>query len=245
MEEKSKSILFLHGFTQNSTVFRNRIKVLLNALDKNFKNINYLIPDAPFIVEDNFNSEEIKRGWLYLDESNKSNCIPFEKEKEVVYLGLNESLQTLIKLNEENNMNIECIIGFSQGSLLATFLSILTTRKELLGEKFPNLKCLILVAGFIYPLPKNEEIKFYYHNIENLYQNVVSVNPIEESLKIQTPSLHVYGSSDPYISPEKSEKLTNLFSNVETHVHEGKHYIPTKKDNIEAYVNFLNKYLSK
>jgi predicted esterase len=164
----------------------------------------------------------------------------FEKEKEVLYLGLDESIQTLIKLNEENNQNIECIIGFSQGSLLATFLSILITRKEI-GDKFPNLKCLIIVSGFIYPLPKNEEIKFYYHNIENLYLSEI-VNNMDESLKIQTPSLHVYGLSDPYIASEKSEKLTNLFSNAERHVHDGKHYIPTKKENIDAYVNFLNKY---
>jgi predicted esterase len=241
MEENNRSILFLHGFTQNSITFRNRLKVLLNSLEKFFKNTNFLFPDAPFILEDNEKVEEIKRGWLYLDESNKLSSTLFEKEREVVYLGLNETLNAISKLNEENNYSIESIIAFSQGSLITTFLSILISHSDF-RKKFPNLKCIILVAGFIFPIPKNEEIDFFYSTIRKLYNNDDST--IEENEKIQIPSLHVFGNTDPYIIPEKSEKLTNLFANFETYVHEGKHYVPTKKDDVDAYINFLKKHLN-
>jgi predicted esterase len=241
MEDKNRSILFLHGFTQNSIAFRNRLKVLLNSLEKNFKNTKFLFPDAPFILEDNEKIEEIKRGWLYLEESNKMSSSLFEKEKEVTYLGLGESLDSITKLNEENNYSIESIISFSQGSLVSTFLSILITHTDL-RKKFPNLKCIILVAGFIYPMPKNKEIDFYYSTISKLYnENLTQI--IEESEKIQIPTLHVFGKSDPYIIPDKSEKLINLFSNFETYIHEGKHFVPTKKEDVEAYINFLKKHL--
>jgi len=240
-EEKNRSILFLHGFTQNSIVFRNRLKVLLNSLEKNFKNTKFLFPDAPFILEDSEKIEEIKRGWLYLDESNKMNSTLFEKEQEVTYLGLSESLEAITNLNEENNYNIESIISFSQGSLVSTFLSILVTHSDF-RKKFPNLKCIIIVAGFIHPIPKNKEIDFYYSTISKLY-NEDDNQHIEESDKIQIPTLHVFGKSDPYITPEKSEKLTNLFFNFQTYIHEGKHFVPTKKEDVEAYINFLKKYL--
>ena len=243
MEENKKSILFLHGFTQNSSVFRNRLKVLLTAIEKNFANINFLFPDGPFILEDNEKSEEVKRGWLYLDELNKLNSTLFEKEREVIYHGLNESLNSLSKLNEENNFNVECIIAFSQGSLLSTFLSILISHSNF-KKKFPKLKCLILVAGFIYPMPKNQEINFYFNTISKLYQSG-ETEIIPEKEKIQIPSLHIYGSSDPYIIPENSEKLANLFAASEKYVHEGKHYVPTKKEDVQIYINFLKKYLNE
>lgn len=243
MEENRKSILFLHGYTQNSLVFRNRLKVLLSALEKNFKNTKFLFPDAPFVLEENEKSEEIKRAWLFLDEANKLNSTLFEKEKEVTYFGLKESLNDLSKLNEENNYDIECIIAFSQGSLLATFLSILISQSEM-KIKFPRLKCVIIVAGFIYPMPKNEEIAFYLEKVSMLYQNDGVVNLTEEE-KIQIPSLHVFGSSDPYIIPEKSDRLTHLFAGSEKFIHEGKHYVPTKKEDIQVYINFLKKYLTE
>lgn len=48
--EKKSSILFLHGFTQNSEIFRKRLKVILKTFQSKFKNYQMLIPDAPHLL---------------------------------------------------------------------------------------------------------------------------------------------------------------------------------------------------
>jgi hypothetical protein len=47
---KKRSILFIHGFTQNSDIFRKRLKVILKTLQSKFKNHEMLIPDAPHLL---------------------------------------------------------------------------------------------------------------------------------------------------------------------------------------------------
>jgi pimeloyl-ACP methyl ester carboxylesterase len=49
-KEKKSSILFVHGFTQNSDIFRKRLKVILKSLQSKFKNHEMLIPDAPHLL---------------------------------------------------------------------------------------------------------------------------------------------------------------------------------------------------
>jgi predicted esterase len=242
MESNSKSILFLHGYTQNSLVFQKRLKVLTKAIEKLFPDFKLIFPDAPFELELETpkEEEEIKRAWLYLNEKDKMNTDDLINNSELNYLGLETSLQKLMSLNEENNLNIECIFAFSQGSLVATLLSILISHGEY-KKYFPNLKCIVLVAGFIFPFPINEEVKFYLQNLKKLYTE----EALSEEEKIQIPSLHVYGSADVYILPEKSQKLSHLFANSEQYEHKGKHFIPTGKDDLEVFLNFLKKYLNK
>lgn len=47
---KKSSILFIHGFTQNSLIFRKRLKVILKTLQSKFINYEMLIPDAPHLL---------------------------------------------------------------------------------------------------------------------------------------------------------------------------------------------------
>lgn len=49
-KNNKRSILFIHGFTQNSDIFRKRLKVLLKTLQSKFKNYEMLIPDAPHLL---------------------------------------------------------------------------------------------------------------------------------------------------------------------------------------------------
>jgi predicted esterase YcpF (UPF0227 family) len=48
--ENKSSILFLHGFTQNSEIFKKRLKVILKTLQSKFNKHEILIPDAPHIL---------------------------------------------------------------------------------------------------------------------------------------------------------------------------------------------------
>lgn len=46
-----KSILFLHGFTQNSDIFQKRLKAIIKTLNKKYDKYNLLFPDAPHILD--------------------------------------------------------------------------------------------------------------------------------------------------------------------------------------------------
>lgn len=224
---QKKSILFLHGFTQNSLIFNKRLKVIIKELAQKFKNYDFLIPDGPHILElsDIEPDEGYKRGWLYVNEENKMKFEDWDTIQSINYLGLKESVKQLENLSFNNNKNIECIFGFSQGALVTIFISLLYQNK--LKEVFPNLKCVVIVAGFIDPLPLNEELK-----------DIVSFEG-----KINIPSLHIYGSLDEFITPFKSERATKLFYNPEVYIHPGKHFIPSSKQDVEIISNFMKQYL--
>jgi len=48
--EKKKTILFLHGFTQNSEIFTKRLKVILKLFKTKLPSYQMLIPDAPHLL---------------------------------------------------------------------------------------------------------------------------------------------------------------------------------------------------
>lgn len=223
---KKKAILFLHGFTQNSVVFETRLKVLIKSIKKELPEYTILIPDAPFVLDEVNNN----RAWMYLNEENKMNSEEF-KNKEVVYKGLSTSIECIGKLCE--GYDIQCVFGFSQGSLLAIFLMIILHTKDI--GLFSDLKCVVLVAGFINPIPLNEELNKYVDNC---------LNNNDYSNKISIPTLHVYGEADEYIPASKSEKALVLFKDPETYVHKGKHCVPSTKGDVEKFLGYLKKYLS-
>jgi hypothetical protein len=223
MEIASKGkILFLHGFTQNAKIFEKRVKTLLNALKVNFPGYEFVIPDAPHVLEDNSNEEEVKRGWLYLNPTDKLCCNDFVKE-EVEYLGLDKSLKSILGLG---TADVKCIIAFSQGSLITLFLSALITNNDEYMKYFPNLKCVIITSSFIEPRPLNTEVK------DIIFKNEYPI-----------PSLHIIGEGDTFILPEKSKKAATLYKDAEVYFHPGKHFLPTKKEDLEYFISFLKKYL--
>jgi predicted esterase len=234
------SILFLHGFTQNSLAFQKRIKVLTKAIKQKLPNFDFIFPDAPYLLEEveNQPEEEIKRGWLYLNEEDKMSRVSFIKDPEVLFLGLNITIEKIIGINKNNFYNIECIFGFSQGALVTIFLSILICKSDY-RKYFPNLKCIVLVSGFVDPRPKNEELLFYIDKLRKANSSI----DLDKDEKLDIPCLNVYGIADEYILPDKSDKLKYLFDNIEIYPHKGKHYTPTSKDDIEIFIKFLKKYL--
>ena len=231
---KSK-ILFLHGYAQNSHIFNMRTKNLQKQLNKKFNNkFEYLFPDAPMILdkEDQKVENEIVRGWLKFEKVDD-----FYKAKTVKYIDLNEGIEYIFKIGDENK-DIEAIISFSQGSvvlILIIILSLYKNEKYNFKEHFPNLKCLICVSGFFRPFPENEEYQDLIDEVLNKDEKLVK--------KFDIPMMDVYGQNDQFVQNEKCKEITKFFSNYEIFCHKGKHYVPSSKQDIVKFENFLEKYL--
>jgi predicted esterase len=230
--EKKKSILFLHGKTQNSIIFEKRMKKFIKIFTKDIKDYHIIIPNGPYFMDESDKEkveEEKNRRWVF------STLNELREKSEMEYKGFEESLQIIIDIVEKNK--VEIIFGFSQGSLIATFLCILISSNEEFKKKFIDLKCIILCAGFIEPIPLNEMFKDRYELIKNL---INSENNKTEAF-INLPTLNIYGETDTFIVKEKSQNLEKLFKNIESYPHPGKHFVPLSKEDIKKYIDFIKK----
>ena len=232
---EKKYLLCLHGFNQNSISFCKRIKVLTKFLESTYS-IDFLFPNAPYLLSDAPLSEEEKLyGWLYFDESDKA--LNSEKIKEkftqetIEYLGFPGS-QAVIESFLANYENIIGILAFSQGALLATLILIQAYEKKLKGNLLKNLKFVVLISGLGKPMPSNGDV-------ENVREYA------EGRRKIEVPVLIVRGVKDEYITKEQTESLFKYYSNYEVWEHEGKHFVPSKKEDLQIYKKFLDQYLKK
>lgn len=236
MEHKvNKKILFLHGYIQNGHIFETRLKNLTKKIQKKYNNISFsfLFPDAPIILPEQTIPNEVQRGWMQIEKNKQDD---FLKMETVNYFQMEKSIEHLYSIGNEHK-DIECIFGFSQGAELLVFLIILSLYKE--GEfdikkHFPNLKCLVFVAGFCRPFPQNEMFKDILMKL---------LEPNDKCLKCDIPSLHVYGLADMFIDANHSKEALKFFSNYEEFAHNGKHFVPSTKSDVERFEMFLEKYL--
>mgnify|MGYP000101909668 CR=1 FL=1 len=61
----------------------------------------------------------------------------------------------------------------------------------------------------------------------------------DKKQKILIPSLHVFGSQDDHVTPDKSKDIVDIFNNPKLHVHDGKHFVPSKKADKEILYEFI------
>lgn len=231
-------ILYLHGFLQSSKIFKERMEEINKALSKVFL-LTSLFPQGDYIIEKDEITNEEKRGWMKLENIDYSN-LDFKEVKDVLsqesvkYLGLEQTL-AIIKQIALENPDIDCIFGFSQGSLIALIVAILYSSYSDFKEWFPNLKSLVLVSGFVKPYPENKEFKI----------NELVKNYIQGKCKISIPTFNVYGENDDHIIPEKSEEIIKFFETYKIYKHPGKHFVPSKGGDKQAFVEFFKVILDK
>ena len=89
-----------------------------------------------------------------------------------------------------------------------------------------------MISGLGKPMPNNNEIE----NISLYYEGRKS---------IEIPVLLVRGKKDEFITKDQNEALCKYFKNYELWEHEGKHFVPSKKEDLLIYKNFLDKYLKE
>jgi predicted esterase len=150
-----------------------------------------------------------------------ANLRTWWNREENFYQGLQQSLETLKSSEQLKDRQVVGILGFSQGARLAHLIALLHTQDR--QTWFPTLKFVIIAAGYDAPIPDGF--------------------PSIPASKILLDSLHVWGMADPLISPDQSQAVTTFYESPETHVHDGKHYVPMKAPDVEIFVNFIRKSL--
>lgn len=211
-------ILCLHGYTQNGPVFRRRI----GALRREFKNIAEMIfVSGPHLLPNSDNKDldgtETNNTNNNVDDNNNNNnnaVDPEELEQKAwwtyneekdIYIGYDESIAFLKSVIQEQGP-FHGILGFSQGAAMTALLGSELIRDPSIPN---NLKFLALVSGF--------KSRTAAH--EHLFDSKLSI-----------PSLHVYGETDKWVTPERSKQLIECFENPTIIAHPGGHFIPTHSE---------------
>lgn len=234
-------ILFLHGYTQNASLFYAKTSALRKKIIKLGYKCQYL--NAPYVLTPSdlpttdslskFGSSDqgdvTYRGWwvklgktndgINMDDSieslkryiHKGEIIPDDKDEE---LGKED--------DDDAKLPIVGLIGFSQGAAFAGLVA------EKFGELFNTtpLKFVILYSGFKLDTSKksgNEQYDTYYE-------------PMLNGLRY----LHVYGELDTVVSEDRSLSLYNITKEKSNLLkHPGGHFVPNSKSYIDQVVNWI------
>ncbi|KAF9017737.1 FSH1-domain-containing protein [Hymenopellis radicata] len=219
----TKSILVLHGYSQNAAIFSKRIGALRKQCGKN---VDFVFLDGPIVLQpvDLFDVDggplsgtgaseagatddpALKpRGW-YKANHDKTKAI-----------GLEDSLVLL-----RETLKRERLI---QGACMAAFLAALLERPEvyppfLVDGKPPHppFQFCVSVAGFKIVDPLSEVV------FQTSYD---------------TPTLHVIGKTDIIVTPERSQSLLDVSTHKRVEEHDGGHFVPSKT----SWRKFLAAYL--
>lgn len=186
--KKKLKILCLHGRRTSGSIFFMQTAALRYHTD-----IECMFIDAPYL------SLEDPDPGIQMFYPNRSYYEWYLRNNETnLHEGVEKSIESLESLLKTNS--IDGILGFSQGTAMATILLQL----QMKNKSTSFIKFAILIGGIDPP-----------HELH------------ECSPHITIPSLHIIGNNDPYKS--RSLKLLELYSQDLTTllVHEEAHNIPT------------------
>eukprot|EP00210_Caulerpa_lentillifera_P004286 g4089.t1 len=198
-------ILCLHGYLQNSEIFRARIGSWRKGLKSK---VDFIFIDAPHAIHDEEEEADIVDGragglswWLWEDTDQTPRPSKARKYTEWI-----PSIQTISEALQTHSP-VDGFIGFSQGAtMISLFLAHLQQEKAL-PDHVPRFA--LLVGGF---LPRDDIIANY----------IVQGRPSMDSL-------HIYGRNDDLVEGSRSLDLMSTFQNcrTENYEHDGAHMMPT------------------
>ncbi|EGG25155.1 DUF341 family protein [Cavenderia fasciculata] len=220
-DKKRLRILCLHGYKQNANLFKSKTAVLRKSLDDIAE---FVYVDAPHTIDE----AKGTASWWRASGDGKE------------YRGWETTLDYLKNIFIKKGP-FDGIIGFSQGAILSSLISSISSLNQesdnyFTGYKEISIKFSLLFSGFqsratvhqsLYPSNDNESNQGSY--------------PLS---KIATPSLHVWGKADELVSASNCESLSLQFSEPHIYIHEQGHLIPLSKKDIEHYRNFLQQFLN-
>ncbi|KAJ7220441.1 serine hydrolase-domain-containing protein [Mycena haematopus] len=207
----SKTVLVLHGFTQNASIFSKRLGALRKECGKN---VDLVFVDGPIILQpvdiggttpEALNSAEVTetndaRAWWNWDPNSSEAR------------GLSESLELIRDVLKTRTF--DGVLGFSQGATFAALLTALLERPEvyppfLIDGRAPHppFKFCVAVSGF---------------KLKDDIANVIY------GTSFSTPTLHIIGKNDIVVPEERSRQLVNISANARVEEHDGGHFVPSK-----------------
>lgn len=238
-------ILFLHGYTQSSSVFYAKTSALRKKLLKlNYKSV-YLngptkltpadLPSTDSLSKFNTlisdDEETNYRSW-WIKTHNTNDGIdlsePLAEIKNYIDKGEiipDNDLVQETESDEERRLPIVGIIGFSQGAALAGLLS--HKFKDLFGVD--SLKFVILYSGFKIDTSEksgNAKYKDYY--------------PADNGESDQFKVLHIYGELDTVVHEDRVLSLYEITKdNSDILKHPGGHFVPNSKLMVDQTTNWI------
>lgn len=208
-------MLAIHGYAQSESIFKGK----LGSLRKGFKkelDITFITAPHKVPMEINFadrggDLSVEGYGWWFNTANHYFRAVVPSDQ----CVGFEDSLALIEKTFREQGP-FDGILGFSQGAAFVAILCVMQQRKLL-------------------------QIKFDFAIIISGFKSLCAPHAVFYNEKIDIPSLHIYGQSDQVIPREVTEELCELFINKRTIIHEGGHYIPSKK---EIYKDFITDMLA-
>lgn len=238
-------ILFLHGYTQSSSIFYAKTSALRKKLLKlNYKSV-YLngpskltpadLPSTDSLSKFNTvisNDEETNyRSWWIKPQKGNNNIDLSQSITEIRNYIENgdiipdEDMTQEPETEEEKELPVVGIIGFSQGAALAGLIS--HRFKNLFGVD--SLKFVVLYSGFKIDTSKNsgnEKYSDYY----------TKDNGETDNFKM----LHVLGELDTVVQEERVLALYEITkTNSEILKHPGGHFVPNSKLMVDQVTNWI------
>lgn len=198
-----RKLLCLHGFMGCAEVFRSRTGALRSKALKGLK-CDFEFVDAPHLASLTYIA--VADGASHQSPAQRAWFNPAEDDLAVrpvdstSWSGWQSSLDHLKRVVEASDEWVG-VLGFSQGAAVAALLVALYPAK---------FRFCVLISGFT---PQDD-------SVGSLYAGQGSIH---------VPSLHVMGTSDPFVSIARAELLASKFHNPKVLVHEEGHVMPPKE----------------
>ncbi|KAF7342051.1 FSH1 domain-containing protein [Mycena venus] len=219
----TKTVLVLHGYTQNANIFSKRLGALRKECGKS---VDLVFIDGPIILQpaDLFGSRLEALNAAEVAETNDARAWWNWDRNKSEAKGLPESLEVIRDVLKTRTF--DGVLGFSQGASFAALLTALLERPEayppfLIDGRAPHppFKFCVAVSGFR-----------------------LSGDPISDAIyetPFSTPTLHIIGRNDVVVIEERSHKLVSISTNARVEEHDGGHFVPSKGN----WRKFLAAYL--
>lgn len=224
-------ILFLHGYTQSSSLFYAKTSALRKRFIKLGLKPIYLqgpLKLAPNELPGGLDSfDDNNRAW-WVKPGQNNNGIAIEPALDVIrdYISNNKLIEdedlSQIETDDEKKLPILGVVGFSQGACLA---GLIANNFSKIFNTSP-LKFVILYSGFKLDTTKESGNSDY----DSFYT----------SLKSGLKYLHVYGELDTIIDEKRSLSLYEITKEDSTILkHPGGHFVPNSKVLVDQVLNWV------
>jgi pimeloyl-ACP methyl ester carboxylesterase len=224
-------ILCLHGFTSNGSVHAHQVRHLTKRLSNDF---DFIFADGPHIVSPIDTSTPAAKAWADFVAANSSGvghrawwyareASPTAKNVGT-FSGVEESLEFIGDLMKRTGP-VHGIWGFSQGACFAAMLV------ALLGEGNRS-------HPFRKFLPQNQGTPaagIFFSGFKARFAQYDAVY----APGIESPTMHVMGEKDDFVSIKRSEELMGVCRNPVVLTHLGGHDIPKLEPDQDDIVKFL------